>query len=115
DDQRSAERSLDRATDASGPLHPRIGRTHRNPRGLRYLELRRMHCDTERQDREVMHDVCGPGQRWGDHHGGRTDEGWATSSAAGRIQTGARPAVRVLYAGHADVVARAARKKAESH
>src|SRR5262245_8960510 len=74
-----------------------------------------MHCDTERQDREVMHDVCGPGQRWGDHHGGRTDEGWATSSAAGRIQTGARPAVRVLYAGHADVVARAARKKAESH
>ena len=74
-------------------------RAHRHPHRLRHDELRRVHGPARRQAGEVLHGLRRPGGRARGHHGRGARQGRRAPPDPGRLQGGARPAVRLLHAG----------------
>ena len=100
DHQRRGAQRRRRAAHAARPLHPRRPRPDRHALGLRHVQLRRVRRADGRRAGEVVHGAGGERRRPRDHdrRGPRARRG-ARSRPRG-LHGGARPAVRLLHAGH---------------
>ena len=96
----SGARGRRRAADAARPRDPGGRSAHRHAHRVRHLELRRVHGAARRRAGEVLHDVRRAGRRPRGHDGRGPDRGRRARPDPGGVQGGARPAVRLLHAGH---------------
>ena len=90
-----------RAETVARPGHPRGSRPHRHPHRLRHEPVRRVHGPCRWPGREVVHDARPPG-RWRRGHDdrGHGELRRAAPPAPDGVLGEARPAVRLLHAGH---------------
>ena len=88
------------AAAAARPLHPRAGRPHRHARRLRHQPVRRLHHPPQRPGGEVVHAARGAGGRRPDHDHRGAGQGRRAPPDPGGLLGEARPAVRLLHAGH---------------
>ncbi len=109
--QRREEDRRGGAAAAAGPPDPPRARPDRHAHGLRHDQLRRVHGPGRRPAGEVLHHAGRPGRRARDQHGRGPGHRQRAAPAAGRLQGGARAAVRVLHAGHDDGREGAARRE----
>ena len=72
----------------------------RHARRLRHVELRRMHRPSRRRVGQELHDPRGPGRRRRGPHDRGHGRRRRPAPAAGGLLGRARPAVRLLHAGH---------------
>ena len=113
--QRRGPRGRRRAAPPARPPPPRRLRADRHPRRLRHEQLRRLHRPRRRRERQVVHDARGPGGRPRDHdHRGHGRRRHAPPAPAGVLGP-ARPAVRLLHAGHDHAGGLAARAEPGPH
>ena len=85
-----------------------LGGYDRHQGRLRHQPVRRVHRAARRRRRQVVHLSRRPGRRRADHDHRRARAGRHAASAAGSLLEQARPAVRLLHAGHDPGRARAA-------
>ena len=94
-------RGAGRAAHAAHPLPARAAEPHRPAYRLRDQPLRRLHRRSRRQVGEVLHRVRRAGQRRRHPHHRRHGRCRRHAArAAGRLPRDARPAMRLLHAGH---------------
>src|SRR5579875_3032230 len=87
---------------AARALPARGGRPDRDERRLRHDLVRRLHGAAGRGVGQVVHGARRPGRRAPGHHAGGAGEQRGDAPGAARVPRAARPAVRVLHAGHGD-------------
>ena len=95
-----ARRRGGRAARAADPHAAREARAHRPAHRLRNLALRRLHGRRRRHVGQVLHRADGAVRRRRDAHRRRPRAGRRAARAAAGLSRGARPAVRLLHAGH---------------
>ncbi len=100
-----------RAAPAAGPLPARGAGPDRHPHRLRHQPLRRLHRPARRPAGQVLHRVRRAGRRPRDPDGRGAGQGRQAAPDPGRLLGGARPAVRLLHAGHDDDRLRPARRR----
>ena len=99
---------------AARALPARTPQSHRHPRRLRHQPVRRLHGAHRRPQRQVVHGVRGAGRRLDGHHDRGARQGRPAAPAAGRLLGRARPAVRLLHAGHDHVGGQPAQRQPEA-
>ncbi len=98
--QRQGAQGARRAAHAARAFPARASQSHRNARRLRHEPMRRVHGARRRQEREVVHDLRGAGRRLVGDDDRRPRAGRPAASGAAGLLGRARPAVRLLHAGH---------------
>src|SRR5262249_39852927 len=101
-DQRREARGGRRAAPAARPSHPRRPAADRHAHRLRHDSWWRVYRAAGGPPREVVHDVRRAGQRQEPDDRRRARAERQAASVTGRLHGRARPAVRLLHAGHAD-------------
>src|SRR5579883_3076992 len=95
-----------RAADPSRRFPPRPAAPHRHASRVRAWDLRRLHGADRRRARALLHHLRGRLRRArGPHHRGLRGRRPHDGAARGLL-SGARPAMRILHRGHADLLAR---------
>ena len=97
-----------RAAAPAGPLHPRGRGAHRDPLGLRHVQLRRLRDPDGRPADEVVHRSRRHGRGARDQDGRGPRGRRLPGPDPGRLPREPRPALRLLHAGHAHDHARTA-------